>query len=71
MRKKETLPFETTWMEDSERIMVSEMSDKDVSGSIAIKRLHLHQWYIGWVGEESCCCAMNPYHHPKWDWRKF
>ena len=29
MRKKEILPFETTWMEDSERIMVSEMSDKE------------------------------------------
>ena len=29
MRKKEILPFETTRMEDSERIMVSEMSDKE------------------------------------------
>ena len=29
MRKKEILPIETTWMEDSERIMVSEMSDKE------------------------------------------
>lgn len=27
----------------------SEMSDKDVSDSITIKRLHPRQSYIGWV----------------------
>lgn len=29
MRKKGNPAFETTWMEDSETIMVSEMSDKE------------------------------------------
>ena len=52
MRKKEILPFETTWMEDSESIMVNEMSKNDKVSDIIYmwnqKVLNLQKQKVEW-----------------------